>query len=156
MNNVQKQAQRDATEYARAHMSYGEGAGTRRKLIYGTVEYKMKTVPGYETAFYKAAEHQDMAQFAKEAKKAERRRAVNTAVSRNTKALLSGKYENVNTALLVVGTATYFAHRYDIDKKVWQAAKSKYQDYKFQFKKAKNRRKSGKAKSQDVHKIHSL
>lgn len=147
MSNVSKQAAKDAEEYARSYMAYGEGAGTRRKLIEGTVQYKMRTIPGYQESFYNASERQDMARFATEAKRTERRRRVNTAVARNTKAVLNGKYENANTALLIVGTTAYFAHRYGYDKKLYKAGKKKVQQFKARFKKNKD---------DVVHTVHSM
>jgi hypothetical protein len=127
---VQRQAAKDAEEYARAHMSYGEGAGNRRKLIYGTVDYKMATIPGYREAFQSAAARQNMAKYAKEAERSNRRRTINTAVARNTRAIVSGRYENVNSVLLIGGAAVYFAHRYEIDKVIIEKTKKKYRNLK--------------------------
>lgn len=134
-NSVQKQAARDAEEYARAYMSYGEGAGTQRKLINGTVEYKKATIPGYRAAFERAARSQNMAKFAKEAERTNRRRNINTAVARNTRAIMTGRYENVNSALLISGGAIYLAHRYEIDRKIVEKAKKKYNDLRNRFRK---------------------
>ena len=53
-NKLHKQAEADAAEYAGAYMAVGEGAGNRRKLIEGTVDYKMEFVPGYREAFQNA------------------------------------------------------------------------------------------------------
>ena len=39
---LQKEASKDAKEFARAKMFYGEGAGNRRKLIKATVNQKSK------------------------------------------------------------------------------------------------------------------
>ena len=40
---VRRKARKDAKEYARAKMYYGEGAGNRRKLIRATVKSGQKT-----------------------------------------------------------------------------------------------------------------
>jgi len=125
MNSVQKQAMRDAEAYARAYMSYGEGAGNARKLIYGTVDYKMATVPGYREAFQAASTKQDMAKMAKEAERTNRRRSINTALTRNTRAIATGRYQDVNSLLLVAGGTAYFAHRYGLDKKAYSFGKKK-------------------------------
>lgn len=68
-----KEAAKDAKEYARAKMYYGDGAGTRRKLIYTTVKQKSKD-PVYKKAFDDALSKQDMATHAAKAR-AERKRA---------------------------------------------------------------------------------
>lgn len=133
--SVRTQAQRDAKEYAQAYMSYGEGAGTRRKLIYGTVDYKMLHIPGYREAFQKAAAQQNVVDYAKNAKRSDRRRNINTAVTRNTRAIVSGRYENVNSFLLVGGVVVYFAHRYEIDKKIVETTKTKYRNLRNRFRK---------------------
>ena len=48
---VRREAKRDAKEAARAKMSYGEGAGNRRKLINESVKAKSKKDPNYKKAF---------------------------------------------------------------------------------------------------------
>lgn len=68
-----KEAAKDAKEYARAKMYYGDGAGTRRKLINTTVKQKSKD-PAYKKAFDDALGKQDMASHAAKAR-AERKRA---------------------------------------------------------------------------------
>lgn len=132
---VEKQAQQDATEYAAAYMAYGEGAGTRRKLIEGTVEYKMQFVPGYREAFEKAHGSQNMAKHAELAKKQSRRKTANEAVTRNTKALVSGKYENVNTSIIIAGAVAYVLHKTGHDKTVIAYSKKQYHAGKDQVKK---------------------
>lgn len=133
--SIQKQAARDAEQYARAYMSYGEGAGNSRKLIYGTVQYKIATLPGYEEAFRLASSRQNMARFAKEAERADRRRTINQAVTRNTRALMTGRYENLNSAIFLGGTALYFAHRHELDKKVVEKAKTQWRKIKNRYRK---------------------
>lgn len=61
---VDRDAAKDAKEFARAYMFYGEGAGTRRKLIGKSVESKQKNVPGYRQAFEKHYAEQDMSRHA--------------------------------------------------------------------------------------------
>lgn len=64
---VNAQAEKDAQEFARAVMYYGQGAGTRRKLIGQTVEYRKRTVPGYTQAFDHHFNNQDMSRHATKA-----------------------------------------------------------------------------------------
>lgn len=70
---VEQSARKDAKEYARAKMFYGEGAGTRRKLINATVNSRSKENAHYKEAFERYSKQQDMAQHAKKAR-AERKR----------------------------------------------------------------------------------
>jgi len=50
-SKVNREASKDAKEHARAKAFYGEGAGTRRKLIKQKVEGKVSRLPGYKQAF---------------------------------------------------------------------------------------------------------
>lgn len=64
---VEKLAKKDAKEYARAKMYYGEGAGNRRKLIKNTVEERSKNAH-YKEAFERYSSQQDMADHVAKAK----------------------------------------------------------------------------------------
>lgn len=141
--NVTKEAHKDAVEYAAAYMAYGEGAGTRRKLIEGTVDYKMEFVPGYRDAFVKEHERQNMAKHAKNAKVAHRTKAVNSSIKRNTQAVVNGKYENLNTGILIVGAIGYALHKTGHDKTVIAFSKKQYKEGKKKAKELRQRFRKG-------------
>lgn len=67
--STNRMAQKDAKEFATAKMFYGEGAGTRRKLIKATVEQRSKNDPSYKKAFDHHLDNQDMAARANAATK---------------------------------------------------------------------------------------
>ena len=67
-SKTDREARKDAKEHARAQMFYGEGAGTRRKLIKATVEAKAKKDPGYKSAFDHHLARQDMSTHAQKAR----------------------------------------------------------------------------------------
>jgi len=67
-SKTDRAARKDAKEHARAQMFYGEGAGTRRKLIKATVEAKSKKDPGYKSAFDHHLARQDMSSHAEKAR----------------------------------------------------------------------------------------
>lgn len=156
MNSVQKQAKKDANEYAAAYMAYGDGAGTRRKLIEGTVDYKMHHIPGYAEAFTKESQGQDMAAHAKAAKNADRRKTVNTAVARNTKAVVSGKYENINTGILLVGVVAVILHKTGHDKTVIEFTKKKYKTLRQRFQKTPPAPKAREGEASDDGKVYRI
>lgn len=131
--NVQKQAAKDAHEYAAAYMAYGEGAGTRRKLIEGTVGYKAEFVPGYREAFEAEHSAQNMEKHAKNAKTSNRAKSVNKAVVRNTKAIAAGKYENASTGLIILGAIGYGLHVTGLDKPVIDFTKTQYKKARKRF-----------------------
>ncbi len=122
--NVQKQAQRDAYEYAAAYMSYGEGAGTRRKLIDGTVDYKSRTVPGYQEAFSRAAAEQNMGKHAQKAQRAARNRTVRRSVERNGRAIMTGDTSNLEFWAIVIGGTAVFLHKTGGDKAIIRATRN--------------------------------
>lgn len=66
-HKVDRDASRDAKEFARAKLFYGEGAGNRRKLIKAKVEQKSKSVPGYKAAFDHHLKNQDLSKHADKA-----------------------------------------------------------------------------------------
>jgi hypothetical protein len=63
-----REARKDATEFAKAKMFYGEGAGTRRKLIKAKVEAKAAKDPSYKKAFDHHLSNQDMGKRASQAR----------------------------------------------------------------------------------------
>ena len=135
MASIKAQAEKDAREWTEAKLAYGEGAGVRRKLINETVAYKMQNIDGYSDAFASAAEKQDVASMAKNAKRNDRRKKVNTAVARNTRALATGKVENVSTGLLLAGALVVIAHKTGADRKIIDFTKEKYAAAKRQWRK---------------------
>ena len=145
--SLTKQAEKDAREWTQAKLAYGEGAGNRRKIINETVAYKMQNIPGYEDAFAAAADHQDVPAMAKHAKRDNRRKTVNQAIVRNTKAAASGKYENLNTALLIIGGATVVLHKTGYDQKIIAAGKRKYSELRRRFRKTSMPKPSAQSKS---------
>lgn len=66
---VRREAKRDARESVRAAMSYGEGAGNRRKLINKSVEAKKKKDPNYAEAFDYYREREDIAKAGQNARR---------------------------------------------------------------------------------------
>lgn len=62
-------AKKDAHEFARAKLFYGEGAGNRRKLINATVDARKKRDPSYAKAFDSHLTNQDLSTHASKARK---------------------------------------------------------------------------------------
>lgn len=71
-----REARKDATEFAKAKMFYGEGAGTRRKLIKATVESKSGKDPAYKKAFDHHLANQDLGKRASQARGERKRKDV--------------------------------------------------------------------------------
>lgn len=135
--NSGKEARNDAREFARAQMYYGEGAGTCRKLIEASVESKALRDPEYARAFRQELQRQDMAEHATAARKERRRRDNAEAVKQNTKAIVTGNYQNAQSTVLVMVVAAYAVHQTGLDKKVYEKGKKLVGDLKARW----NRRK---------------
>lgn len=116
---VRRKARKDAKEYARAKVFYGEGAGNRRKLINARVKERSKD-PDYKEEFDKALSKQNMD---KNVSRAKRERTVRDAVN-----VVAGRPERVGAAM-AAGVAVYgLAHKTGVDKVVANAAKTAVKD----------------------------
>ena len=82
-------AKKDAKEYARAKMYYGEGAGTRRKLINATVNQRSKADPEYKAEFERQLAKQDMAKHAVKARSERGRNDVKNTVVKTGRGLIN-------------------------------------------------------------------
>lgn len=104
-----KEAAKDAKEYARAKMYYGDGAGTRRKLINATVKQRSSD-QAYKKAFDEALSKQDMSVHAYKAR-AERKRAdIKAGAGKTARGLktLAG-YSGISLGALAIGGAVIAA-----------------------------------------------
>lgn len=116
---TRRAAKRDAKEFARAKMFYGEGAGNRRKLIKNKVESKSKKDSDYAKAYEHYSSNQNMASHVAKAKSERHRKDVKKSVGRTTrgvKNILVGnpQYATV-AAFALVGSATLL-HTTGVDK----------------------------------------
>lgn len=125
--STNKAALKDAREFARAKMFYGEGAGTRRKLIKARVDELSKKDPHYKKVFEQHLAEQNMAVHAAKAKgERKRKNAVKSTAktARGVRHILNGNSQYASlAAALAVGGAMY-AHKKGIDKVVLNAGKT--------------------------------
>lgn len=135
MSNTKQQARRDAVEFARAQMYYGDGAGIRRKLIENTVDGKSRRDPVYARTFMMEFGRQDMAEHAEQARKERERADRNASIKRNTRALTSGNYHNAQTSVLLLLGVGYLAHKTGYDKIALEKGKKLYEKGKLRIKK---------------------
>lgn len=109
--HTQRLVKKDIRRYADAKMFYGQGAGTRRKLLKAELENKRTKIPGYAKAF--DAQVKD-ANYAKSAVKAKRERTRKDTAYR---ARVSTKqFFGVTGSLTVTAaSALYFANKQAVD-----------------------------------------
>ena len=125
--STKHKAKKDAKEYARAKMYYGEGAGNRRKLIKATVDERSKD-PKYKAEFDKNLAKQDMSKHASAAK---RERVAKTTVSKTTKTargLVHAAMGNIGRASATAATIYMMAHATGADKIIAEYAQTKIKD----------------------------
>ena len=122
VRKTQRTARKDAKEFARAKMYYGEGAGTRRKLIKAKVEERSRD-DVYKKAFDDALSKQDMA---KHATKAKQERAVKTAAKNTVKTgrgIINAAMGNIGRASASAAALYTLAHVTGADKVIARYAK---------------------------------
>ena len=127
-----KEAKGDAEEFTRAKLFFGEGAGTRRKLIKAKVEAKSAKDALYKKAFDYHVAKTDLAKRAEQATKERKRKDVKKSVKKTGKGvghILRGNSQYANTAAAVaVGAGTY-AHQKGYDKKAMDAGREFIEKY---------------------------
>lgn len=127
---IDKLAAQDAEKWARAEMFFGEGAGTRRKLLDAEIMQKASTVPGYLEKFNRSYEKQDFAEHADKAAKERRRLDRQKKVERNVRGLTTGNKQTLTTGVAVIVTAWYIANQTGYDVVIKDYTKKKYTDTK--------------------------
>ncbi len=110
-----RNAHKDAKEFARAKMYYGEGAGNRRKLIKATVDERSKD-PDYKREFEKALAEQDMAKHASKAKTERKVRTAASKTAKTTRGIINITLGNVGAASATAATLYSLARVTGADK----------------------------------------
>lgn len=90
-NRTNREARKDAEEFSRAKMFFGEGAGTRRKLIKNTVDAKQKRDSDYAKAFDHHLGRQDMSSHASKAR-GERSRTDKKQTAKRSAGMVARKF----------------------------------------------------------------
>ena len=118
VRKTKSEARKDAHEYARAKMFYGEGAGIRRKKIKAKVDTRSKKSKLYKTTFEKSLANQNMDKHARAATRERRAKDTSKAVKKTTKGLfniVTGNATRVASSALAV---YYIAKITGADKKI--------------------------------------
>lgn len=104
---LEKDAAKDAKEFARAKAYYGEGAGNRRKQIKNLISERMKD-PDYKKEFERQLSMQNMEKVQKAAnreRKVQDAKNTTTKTVRGVKNFLMGNAVPMTTAALAIGGA---------------------------------------------------
>lgn len=128
-----REAKKDAEEFARAKLFYGEGAGNRRKLIKATVNAKSERSASYKKAFDHHLAKQDLSKHAEKAKSERRRKDVvgsTTKTARGVHRQLTGGFGTVSLASAGIAGAYLYARNTGLDKRIGEMAKTTYKSAK--------------------------
>ena len=131
--NVKKLAANDAERWAYAEMFFGEGAGTRRKLLSAEIASKVEKINDYHEHFEKALGNVDMGKMALAAARERKRLDHVGFIKKNTRAIVRGDLRHVSPLLLAVAVGGYYAHVNELDKAAWQRIKVEYRVAKLNF-----------------------
>ena len=115
---VRRSAKRDANESARAKLFYGEGAGTRRKLIKAKVESRSRDA-NYKAAFDHYMSKQDLGKRATQATSERRRKDVVKGTAKTARGVhrqLTGGFGSVSIASAAIAGAYVYARQTGLDK----------------------------------------
>lgn len=122
-------AHKDAREFARAKMYYGDGAGTRRKLIKAKVDARSAKDPAYKKAFEHHLANQDMGKHAEKARSERKRTDVKTGTGKAVRGAhrqLTGGMGTVGLSGAVLAGGIVAARKANLDKVMANAAKTQY------------------------------
>lgn len=125
--NTSREAAKDAKEFTRAKLFYGEGAGTRRKLIKATVEGKRKKDPSYGKAFDHHLANQDLDKHASKAQSERKRKDVRNSTAKTARGishLLRGNAQYASAAAAMLFGGAMYAHKKGIDTAILNAGKT--------------------------------
>lgn len=127
---TKRNAKKDAKEFARAKMFYGEGAGTRRKLINNTVKERSKNAE-YKKAFEQELNKQNMAEHAKKATSERHRKDASKKVKKTARGgvnILTGHPERLGAAMAAAYGGYVFAKRTGLDQVVYERGRKAVED----------------------------
>ena len=121
-----RDAKRDANEFAKAKMFYGEGAGNRRKLIKTKVETKSNRDSAYKRAFDYHLDNQDMAKRASKATGERRRKDVVKTTAKTARGVKNLAMKT-GAPVTLTAVAAYGAYQNPVVRRtVSNAAKTTY------------------------------
>ena len=126
---TRRAAKRDANEFAKAKMFYGEGAGTRRKLIKAKVESSSKRDADYKAAFDHYFAKQDLGKRADQAKGERRRKDTTNTVTKTGRGLINfanGNPQAASALAVSIATIGIAAHKAGVDRMLLNVGKTAY------------------------------
>jgi hypothetical protein len=125
-HHARRQARADANEFAKARAFYGQGAGTRRKLIKAKVQTRMAN-PHYADEFHKTLNGQNLEKRSAQATRLRKRKDATGFVGKTARSAhrqLTGGFGPVTAAGATVAAGLAYAHKTGLDKQIAAKIKS--------------------------------
>lgn len=125
-HHARRMARADANEFAKARAFYGQGAGTRRKLIKAKVTERSKN-PHYKDEFHKTLAGQNVEKRQAQATRLRRRKDTTGFIGKTTRGVhrqLTGGFGPVTATAATIAAGAAYAHRTGLDKAVVNKVKS--------------------------------
>ena len=126
---VRRKARKDAKEYARAKMFYGEGAGNRRKLINATVKERSKDLR-YKEEFDRQLAKQDMSKHASAAKRERAVRSARKSTAKTARGLVNASLGNIGKASAAAASIYMLGRVTGVNEKIAEYANIKIKNWK--------------------------
>lgn len=136
---LQNMATKDASDWARAEMFFGEGAGIRRRHLEAQIKEKRNDIPNYKEWFDFAYSRQNMAEHAIAAAKERKKIDAMASAGKNFRAIRSGNIHGLSNSVFVIGGLAYVVHATGADKKIVDETKRLYKKAKAEVKYRKAR-----------------
>lgn len=124
-HHARRMARADANEFAKARAYYGEGAGTRRKLIKAKVETRSKNTH-YKKEFDRTLSGQNLEKRSAQATRKRRRSDTTHFVGKTARGVhrsLSGGFGPVTATAATLAAGAGYAHKTGLDKVVFDKVK---------------------------------
>jgi N-acetyl-gamma-glutamylphosphate reductase len=124
---IDREAQKDAKEYIQAKLYYGQGAGTRRKLIKAKIEGKSAKNADYAKAVEFHKNNQDIEKQLGKVKGQRARataRATTAKTSRGIINTIRGNPQAAGASVAAAASVAILIHKTGLDKKAYYAVKN--------------------------------
>jgi hypothetical protein len=125
-HHARRMARADANEFAKARAYYGQGAGTRRKLIKAKVETRSQN-QHYKKEFERVLSGQNAEKRSAQATRKRHRQDTKNYVGKQARSVhrsLTGGFGPVTAVGATIATGATYAHKTGLDKKVYNKIKS--------------------------------
>lgn len=124
-HHARRMARADANEFAKARAYYGQGAGTRRKLIKAKVETRSSN-PHYKKEFDRTLSGQNLEKRSAQATRKRKRSDTTNFVGKTARGVhrsLSGGFGPVTATAATIAAGAGYAHKTGLDKVVLDKVK---------------------------------